>query len=211
MNTTQTLPAATYLLAYDTTKKDLAKKAWLEYLIRGAALGELILGGHLSGDARRAQAVQAGKPADPMLSRVLDDVVQSDRPSWKHLLHTHARETLASVEQQLTRDSAISIGPGGSVAAADPAAVESLQDAARTALTGRHDPDGLSEREAALAALAAIVPLPTVLSRKEQRSHAITIDAISDRAAAAHPAFRSLLTQMRRTRGRSFSAGGPVH
>ncbi len=77
-------------------------------------------------------------------------------------------------------------------------------------LTGQGDPAGQPVRDAALAALAAVVPLPTVLSRGEQRRHAATIEAVGDRAAAGSPAIRPLIAQMRRTRGRSFSAGWPA-
>jgi hypothetical protein len=85
-----------------------------------------------------------------------------------------------------------------------------MQESVRAALTGQVDPAELPARDAALAALAAVVPLPTVISRREVRRYADALAALDDRAAEQHPAFRSLITQMRRTRGRSFSAGGPV-
>jgi hypothetical protein len=98
----------------------------------------------------------------------------------------------------------------GPVTAADPAAIESMQESVRAALTGQVDPAALAARDAALAALAAVVPLPTVISRREARRHAAALAALGDRAAEQNPALRSLIAQMRRTRGRSFSAAGPV-
>jgi hypothetical protein len=39
------LPDRTYLLAYDLSKDKLAEEAWLGYLVRGAALAQLLAGG----------------------------------------------------------------------------------------------------------------------------------------------------------------------
>ncbi len=47
----QTLLTAIYLLAYDTKKNKLAKKAWLDYLVHRAALSELALDGYLQPSA----------------------------------------------------------------------------------------------------------------------------------------------------------------
>jgi Golgi phosphoprotein 3 (GPP34) len=219
MTAEQTLPASLYLLAYDTTKNELAKKAWLDYLVRGAVLCELIIRGYLVEVGRRPRAMAVNghgtsRPADPMLSLVLDELRQDPGLTWRRLLRQDATQSLAAVEQQLAHERLISAGPGGSVtgpvAAADPAAVESMQESVRAALTGQVDPAALPARDAALAALAAVVPLPTVISRREVRRHADVLAALGDRAAEQRPALRSLIAQMRRTRGRSFSAGGPV-
>ena len=153
-------------------------------------------------------------PADPMLSLVLDELRQDPGLTWRKLLRQDATQSLAAVEQQLAHERLISAGPGGSVTGpvtgADPVAIESMQESVRAALTGQVDPAALPARDAALAALAAVVPLPTVISRREVRRHADVLAALGDRAAEQRPALRSLIAQMRRTRGRSFSAGGPV-
>ena len=41
METGQTLPAKAYLLAYDLPQEKLTEKAWLDYVVQGAALTEL--------------------------------------------------------------------------------------------------------------------------------------------------------------------------
>ena len=214
----QSLPASLYLLAYNTRKNELAKKAWLDYLIRGAVLCELIIGGYLVEVSRRPRAAANGQgarqPADPMLSWVLDELRGDTGLTWRRLLRQDAAQSLAAIEQRLAQQRLISAGPGGSVTgrvtAADPAAIESMQESVRAALTGQVDPAALAARDAALAALAAVVPLPTVISRREARRNAAALAALGDRAAEQSPALRSLIAQMRRTRGRSFSAAGPV-
>jgi hypothetical protein len=214
----QSLPASLYLLAYNTRKNELAKKAWLDYLIRGAVLCELIIGGYLVEESRRPRAAANGqgarKPADPMLSWVLDELRGDPGLTWRRLLRQDAAQSLAAIEQRLAQQRLISAGPGGSVTgrvtATDPAAIESMQESVRAALTGQVDPAALAARDAALAALAAVVPLPTVISRREARQNAAALAALGDRAAEQTPALRSLIAQMRRTRGRSFSAAGPV-
>ena len=219
MTAEQTLPASLYLLAYNTRKNELAKKAWLDYLVRGAVLCELIIRGYLVEIGRRPRAMAvngrgSGGPADPMLRWVLDELRQGPGLTWRQLLRQDATQSLAAIEQQLAHEHLISAAPGGSVTgpvtAADPVAIESLQESVRAALTGQVDPAALQARDAALAALAAVVPLPTVISRREARRHADVLAALGDRAAEQRPALRSLIAQMRRTRGRSFSAGGPV-
>ncbi len=218
MTANQSLPASLYLLAYNTRKNELAKKAWLDYLIRGAVLCELIIGGYLVEVSRRPRAAANGQgarqPADPMLSWVLDELRGDTGLTWRRLLRQDAAQSLAAIEQRLAQQRLISAGPGGSVTgrvtAADPAAIESMQESVRAALTGQVDPAALAARDAALAALAAVVPLPTVISRREARRNAAALAALGDRAAEQSPALRSLIAQMRRTRGRSFSAAGPV-
>jgi ubiquinone/menaquinone biosynthesis C-methylase UbiE len=65
MMATLSLPGSLYLLAYDTRKNELAKRAWLDYLVRGAMLCELIIRGHLVEVGRRphAMAVNGQAPA----------------------------------------------------------------------------------------------------------------------------------------------------
>ncbi len=70
----QTLPTAIYLLAYDTRKNKLAKKAWLDYLVHGAALSELALDGYLTAIGGHPQATAVGEPADAVLGAVLDEI-----------------------------------------------------------------------------------------------------------------------------------------
>ena len=179
MTADQTLPASLYLLAYNTRKNELAKKAWLDYLVRGAVLCELIIRGYLVEIGRRPRAMAVngqgtGGPADPMLRWVLDELRQDPGLTWRQLLRQDATQSLAAVEQHLAHEHLISAAPGGSVTgpvtAADPVAIESMQESVRAALTGQVDPAALQARDAALAALAAVVPLPTVISRREARA-----------------------------------------
>ena len=154
MTANQSLPASLYLLAYNTRKNELATKAWLDYLVRGAVLCELIIGGYLIEVSSRPRAAANGRgarqPADPMLSWVLDELRGDTGLTWRRLLRQDAAQSLAAIEQRLAQQRLISAGPGGSVTgrvtAADPAAIESMQESVRAALTGQVDPAALAAR-----------------------------------------------------------------
>jgi hypothetical protein len=49
MDSDRTSPARAYLLAYDLPTGQLTDKAWLDYVVQGAALAQLLAGGQLPG------------------------------------------------------------------------------------------------------------------------------------------------------------------
>jgi hypothetical protein len=62
-----------------------------------------------------------------------------------------------------------------------------------------------------LVALAAVVPVRTVFERRRKRRDRDRVDDLIRRVSVEIPGFERLIEQMRHTRGRSYSAGGPVH
>jgi hypothetical protein len=69
----------------------------------------------------------------------------------------------------------------------------------------------LDPLDAALVALASVVPLRTGFQRRRRRRDRERVDDLVRRASADVPGFQRLVGQMWHTRGRAYSAGGPVH
>jgi hypothetical protein len=56
-----------------------------------------------------------------------------------------------------------------------------------------------------------VIPLRTVFDRRGRRQDRERVDALTRRVSLKAPGFDRMLQQMRRTRGRSYPVGGPVH
>jgi Golgi phosphoprotein 3 (GPP34) len=208
MNLAQTLPARAYLLAYDLHKQRLTDKAWLDYVVQGAALAQLLAGGQLHDPGTAVVATDSARPSDEVLDLVLNRVQQADRRDWRALLH-QSKATLEAVQDQLIRTGVVA-RRGRRVVVLDPAAVAELQAKARQVL-GDGDVAGVDPLDAALVALASVVPLRTVFQRRRGRHDRERVDDLVRRVSADVPGFERLIRQMRHTRGRAYSAGGPVH
>jgi hypothetical protein len=203
----RSLPLEIYLLAIDPARDKLTNRSWIGYLVQGGAVTELLLGGYLvTGDGKVAPR-GGGSPDDPVLSQVLADIEAAGRRSWRYLLR-HGGTALAATRDQLASEGVITQA-GRRVTAADRDGVAALQRRAGELLAGGADPAG--EREAALIALASVVPLTTIATRREWRARSGRVAALAAQVSAGAPAFSELIGQMRRTRRLAYSAGGPAH
>lgn len=209
MDSDRTLPARAYLLAYDLATERLTGKAWLDHVVQGAALAQLLAGGQLQ-DTGTAVLVATGapRPSDEVLDQALQRVRDRNRDEWRALLH-QGKATLKAVEDQLVRAGVVA-RRGRRVVVLDPGAVAELQARAGQVLADA-DAAGADPLDAALVALASVVPLRTVFERRLRRRDRERMDDLIRRASADVPGFQRLIGQMRHTRGRAYSAGGPVH
>jgi len=58
--------------------------------------------------------------------------------------------------------------------------------------------------------MASVVPLRTVFERRRKRQDRERIETLTRRVSLRAPGFDRMRQQMRRTRSRSYSAGGPI-
>jgi hypothetical protein len=202
------LPDRMLLLAYDLHKDRLTEKAWLDYLVRAAALAQLLAGGQLV-DAGRAVHPAAGqRPPDQVLDLVLAEVEGATARDWRALLH-HSKATVQAVEDRLVR--AGTVRPKGrGIVALDRETVAAIQAKARRLLHDA-DPAPVDLGDAVLVTLASVVPLRTVFDRRRKHQDQGRVAVLAGRVCQGGPGFERLLAQVRHTRGRSYSAGGPVH
>ena len=210
MNRPHTLPATITARGYDLDKDGLVARDWLDYLVRGAALIELLAGDYLTAAGGTVQSAGVARPGDAVLDRVLQEIEEADGRTWKQLLH-RSRPTLDAVQEQLAHAGLIAVRENGSIAALDRQGIAAHQAHTRHLLEDDSDIAQVPILDAALLALAAVVPLETVLTREDRRRYKQRLAALTERAGATAPAVRQALAQMHRTRGLAFSAGGPVH
>ncbi|HEX6678659.1 MAG TPA: GPP34 family phosphoprotein [Actinomycetes bacterium] len=200
------LPRRLYLLAYDPRRRRLSGRSQLGYLLRAAALTDLLLRGLVADDRGK---VVVGRPADPLddpvLGAVLRQVAESRPRSWSHWVRSGQRAMRLAVREQLEADGWIRVEPRR-VLGVFPVSRVTVQDTrvledlaaivARTLGAGlpaaRVDPS-----DAALVALAAAGELPPAISRRQRREHRQRIARLSERAGPAVPALRRVIQQLR--------------
>ena len=203
MDTGQRLPARMYLLAYDLDKDKPSGRAWLDYLVQGAALTELLAEGLLIDTGVKVIPAVEG-PADEVLRLVWQQAAGSRPHGWRGLLR-QGKVTLAAVEDQLIQAGAFE-RKGRGLVAMDREAIAALQAWARQIRSGEAGDEGSAVFDAALVAMASVVPLRTVFERRRRRQDRERIETLTRRVSLRAPGFDRMLQQMRRTRGRSYSA-----
>jgi hypothetical protein len=208
MHVDMTLPARAYLVAYDLSREKLTERAWLDYVVQGAALAQLLADGRLHDTGTDVAVTGGPRPSDEVLGQVLQQARGGDRRDWRALLH-QSKATLRAVEDQLVRAGVLA-RQGRRLVVLDPGAVAGLQTKVRQVLD---DGDGaeVDRLDGALVALASGVPMRTVFQRRRRRRDRQRVDDLIRHVSADVPGFERLIGQMRHTRSRAFSAGGPVH
>lgn len=195
------LPAQLYLLAYDPRKRRLVQNMGFPYLIRAAALTDLLLSGRIAEEGGKPRAVPDAPPVDdPVLAGLLEKIAASKPKSWQRWVHQDTRATLKAVRDELEAKRWIKVELRRPflvfrrtvIHVRDPRVVTRLNAKVRTALSvplARVD-----DRDAALVALAAAGDHPA-LSRREKRTHKARIAALSERSGPVGTALRKILKQ----------------
>jgi hypothetical protein len=161
-------------------------------------------------DAGRAVHPAAGqRHPDQVLDLVLAEVEGATARDWRALLH-HSKATLQAVEDRLVRAGTVR-RKGRGIVALDRETVAAIQAKARRLLHDDADPAPVDLGDAVLVTLASVVPLRTVFDRRRKHQDQGRVADLAGRACQGVPGFERLLAQVRHTRGRSYSAGGPVH
>ena len=203
MDTGQKLPARMYRLAYDLDKDKPSGRAWLDYLVQGAALTELLAEGLLIDTGVKVIPAVEG-PGDEVLGLVWQQAAGRRPYGWRGQLR-QGRVTLAAVENQLIEAGAFE-RKGRGLVAMDREGIAALQAWARQIRSGEAGNEGSAVFDAALVAMASVVPLRTVFERRRKRQDRARIETLTRRVSLRAPGFDRMLQQMRRTRSRSYSA-----
>ena len=202
MDTGQKLPARMYRLAYDLDKDKPSGRAWLDYLVQGAALTELLAEGLLIDTGVKVIPAVEG-PGDEILGLVWQQAAGRRPHGWRGLLR-QGKVTLAAVENQLTEAGAFE-RKGRGLVAMDREAIAALQAWARQIRSGEAGNEGSAVFDAALVTMASVVPLRTVFERRRKRQDRERIETLTRRVSLRAPGFDRMFQQMRRTRSRSYS------
>jgi hypothetical protein len=116
----------------------------------------------------------------------------------------HARVTLDAVREQLTaegflraqRKRVLGVFPSVEHVPARAEVVDALRAEARQVLEGPVPVAEVSERDAAVVALAAAAELPTLVPGRDRRRHHARVAELAERSGAAAPALRKVVTQV---------------
>ncbi|WP_082119327.1 GOLPH3/VPS74 family protein [Saccharothrix sp. ST-888] len=197
MELPDTLPGKLYLLAYDPQRERLTGVRDLDFLLRAAALTELLRRGLLREDGRGPAAV-GSEPAglDPVLAELLR-LIREERPrSWQSWVARRRARTARAVRDGLAAAGWIRVDeyrvlglfPAARVTPRDPRVRKALVEAVAQALHGplsRVDPG-----DAALVALADAAQLRTVLTWRQRREFRARIDKLAPAAGPLPGALR---------------------
>ncbi|MGW4041983.1 GOLPH3/VPS74 family protein [Streptomyces sp. NPDC004721] len=199
------LSARLYLLAWDTKRLKITGTAQLHHLVRAGALTELAQRGLLvDDDGIAAPANLDTDTGDPVLDGLLELVRESRPRRWKTWVTLHARTTLDAVREQLAAEGFLRaerrrvLGVFSSVdyALERVAVVDALREEARRALEGPVPAAEVSERDAAVVALAAAAELRTLVPAKDRKRHRQRIEELTERSGAAAPALRRVVREV---------------
>ncbi|MEU7057671.1 GPP34 family phosphoprotein [Streptomyces sp. NPDC046197] len=200
------LPARLYLLAWDTTRRKITGTAHLHHLVRAGALTELAQRGLLVDDEGIATPVDLdARTGDPVLDGLLDLVRESRPRRWKTWVTLRARFTLVAVREQLAAEGylraekrrALGIFPSVDYTLRRVAVADALREEARQVLDGSVPAAEVSDRDAAVVALAAAAELRTLLSGRDRRRRKDRIEELTERSGAAAPALRRVVREVR--------------
>ncbi|MFJ3338766.1 GPP34 family phosphoprotein [Streptomyces sp. NPDC086766] len=205
-NGSLSLPARLYLLAWDTARMRITGTAHLHHLVRAGALTELAQRGLLLDDDGIATPVDLdARTGDAVLDGLLDLVRESLPRRWRTWVTLRARHTLVAVREQLAAEGylraekrrVLGVFPSVEYALERVAVVDALREEAREVLGGSLPVAAVSEREAAVVALAAAAGLRTLASGRDRRRHRERIEELTERSGAAAPALRRVVREVR--------------
>lgn len=204
-NGSLSLPARLYLLAWDTTRTELTGTTHLHHLVRAGALTELARRGLLvDDDGVATPADMDSGTGDAVLDGLLELVRESRPHRWRSWVPLHARVTLDAVREQLAAEGflraekhrVLGVFPSVEYALERVAVVDALREEVRQVLEGAVRPADVSDRDAAVAVLAAAAELRTLVPRKERGHHKERLEELTERTGTAVPALRKVMDEL---------------
>ncbi|MEU8173344.1 GPP34 family phosphoprotein [Microbispora hainanensis] len=207
MDVPRSLTAQLYLLAYDPRKERVVTNFRFPYLLRAAALTDLLLTGRIADDGGKVRVVSEERLADPVLDGLLHQIAQSGPRPWRHWIGKDARTMVRAVRDELETGRWVRVElrqpflvfNRSHVRVRDTRVVKRLAMQVSAALTGPVSRVG--DREAALVGLAAAAELGTILPRARRRAHKQRIALLSERGGPATPALRKVIQQVQAMSG----------
>ncbi|MEU9636168.1 GPP34 family phosphoprotein [Streptomyces tendae] len=207
-NGSLSLPARLCLLAWDPAGSTATDTARAQHLVRAGALTELVQRGLLTDDEGIATPADLDSgTGDAVLDGLLELVRESLPHRWRTWVRLHARVTFDAVREQLVAEGylraekrrVLGVFPSVEYVLAREAAARALREEARRVLEGPQPAGEVSERDAALAVLAAAAGLgvpgdPVSGVRGRERITELTRRCVS--AASAAPGMRKIVGEV---------------
>jgi Golgi phosphoprotein 3 (GPP34) len=204
MQLPESLPARVYLAAYDAERNRLTGRSWLGYALRGAALADLLLSGHIVDDNGRVQpGTLRTASTDPVLQDVLSEVVAAPGVRWRSLVNRHRRETKNAVAAQLDAGGWIQLDRPATwwrrsrISLRDVRSVSRVKEQVAAVLRSPMPIDRTPPTEVALVAVLALAEIRTAISRDQKRQYGDRIKAAVVAAGPPIDALKHAISQAR--------------
>ena len=214
MELPESLPAQLYLLACDRDRRRVVPADQIGYVLRSAALVDLVLAGALTDDEKRpvAATVPVG---DVFEAAVHAEIAASGPKSWGRWVQRNQRAARTAVRDQLAalgwigveRERLLGIFPVERVTVRDTVRHQTFVTQVRELARGTRPVSRVSRRDAALVALAAAGEL-RILSRAERRQYKQRIEDLTARTGPVAPALRKVIRQLHAQRAAAATASG---
>ncbi|GHC14517.1 GOLPH3/VPS74 family protein [Streptomyces rochei] len=198
-------PARLCLLAWDPARPGATDSARVHHLVRAGALTELARRGLLvDDDGVAVPADPDARTGDAVLDGLLDLVRESMPHRWRTWVRRYARVTFDAVREQLVAEGqlraekkrVLGLFPSVEYVLERPAAARALRERTRSVLEGVVPADEISERDAAVAVLAAAAEPRALGTAGTGADREARIAELTGRAAAA-PGLRRILIEVR--------------
>ncbi|MFJ7228369.1 GPP34 family phosphoprotein [Streptomyces tendae] len=203
-NGSLSLPARLCLLAWDPAGSTATDTARVQHLVRAGALTELAQRGLLADDEGIATPADLdSSTGDAVLDGLLELVRESLPHRWRTWVRLHARVTFDAVREQLVAEGhlraekrrVLGVFPSVEYVLAREAVAAALREEARRVLEGPQPAGEVSERDAALAVLAAAglgVPADPVSGVRGRER----ITELTRRCVSAAPGMRKIVGEV---------------
>ncbi|MFJ7772072.1 GPP34 family phosphoprotein [Streptomyces sp. NPDC097107] len=204
-NGSLSLPARLCLLAWDPARPGATDTVRHHHLVRAGALTELAQRGLLVDDAGIATPVDLdSRTGDAVLDGLLDLVRESMPHRWRTWVRLHARLTFDAVREQLVAEGylraekkrVLGMFPSVEYVLARGAAAQVLREETRYVLEGPVPAGEVSERNAAMAALAAAAEVRALGPAGADVRREGRIAELTERGGAAAPGLRKILGEV---------------
>ncbi|MFD5303865.1 GOLPH3/VPS74 family protein [Streptomyces rochei] len=198
-------PARLCLLAWDPARPGATDSARVHHLVRAGALTELARRGLLvDDDGVAVPADPDARTGDAVLDGLLDLVRESMPHRWRTWVRRYARVTFDAVREQLVAEGqlraekkrVLGLFPSVEYVLERPAAARALRERTRAVLEGAIPVDEISERDAAVAVLAAAAEPRALGTAGTGVDREARIAELTGRAAAA-PGRRRIFIEVR--------------
>ncbi|MEV5892198.1 GPP34 family phosphoprotein [Nonomuraea fuscirosea] len=183
---TEPLTRAAFMLAFDLSKERLTNRGELGYLLRAAALAELLLAGHLADESGKPRARSAPRHGG-LPSVVWEQISASPPRSWRHWIRKESGKAVRLVRDELAHDRVINVErrrillfPLTVVTPRKAYLWRRLADRVGQAIRGGRPVTRMEQDARVLAALAAAARMKIVLNRTESYRHRKRIEQLSE-------------------------------
>ncbi|GAA2214640.1 hypothetical protein GCM10009850_101050 [Nonomuraea monospora] len=209
----ETLTRSAFLLAFDLRKERLTNRGELGYVLRAAAMSELLLEGSLADEAGKARAVR--EPADAgtgsLRAIVWEQISGSPPRSWRRWVAKDPAKAVRAVRDELAADRLIRVErhrvlffPVERIVPRKAYLSRRLAERVGRAIRGGQPVGRVDQDVRVLAALAAAAGAKAILGRGEARRYRHRIEQL---AAPVEPIATALRKSLE-SRRQSGAAGG---